>query len=569
MDPTGVDMRDEVDALLKALAGSGCGGAELLMPRLLGAIQAPVDEDKTREALDALRSRRCFALMNVLASHVMKVTAGDHSIYVGRQLAQAQIELNLLDDAIELLNGLTRDVIERGSSKDRSEVTGLLGRALKQRFVQTVAAGGNAEEDLRASIRRYSEVFDSDPAWHGANVVALVARAERTRVKVDTDSAEKWARKLLRELREKAQGSWGPWDYASAGEAYLALNERDNAADCFARYWNMPNVDLFALAGTERQLREIWQITSDSRDSFLSSLLLHLGARRLAAAGGAARYDAAELVKLAARLEAASGQAEATFGAGSAIPIERVLALLDRAKAICRITDSLNPQRGGTGFLVNGRDLSPRLEGLFVLTNHHVLHGKEASEALLEEPGYEGSIDVERAHAEFHYWDGRADTHKLKLEDVVCFSERGKADFALASLAENVPVERGLSLSAKERPLGSRNVVDPKQRAKIFVVGHPQGGVLSFSFSDNEVVDHELDDRPSDPAAPRRIHYRAPTEPGSSGSPVFHHETLDVVGLHRSGRVSPLRPDWPRARADERYEANEAVSIRSIREYLA
>ncbi len=208
--------------------------------------------------------------------------------------------------------------------------------------------------------------------------------------------------------------------------------------------------------------------------------------------------------------------------------------------------------------------MSPRLKGLFVLTNHHVLHGNEASEALLRQPDYRGSIDIARAQAQFHYWDGRSETRRRSsCKEVVCFSERGKADFALASLAEDVPARsRAARLSQKERPLGSRNVVDPKQRAKIIVVGHPKGGDLSFSFSDNEVVDHELDDKPSRPPSPRRIHYRAPTEPGSSGSPVFHHKTLEVVGLHRSGHVNPLRPDWPRVRNDEKYEANEAVSLR-------
>ena len=112
------------------------------------------------------------------------------------------------------------------------------------------------------------------------------------------------------------------------------------------------------------------------------------------------------------------------------------------------------------------------------------------------------------------------------------------------------------------KPLGSRNVVDARQRAKVFIVGHPKGGDLSFSVSDNEVVDHELDDEPCD--RPRRIHYRTPTEPGSSGSPVFHHASLEVVGLHRTGRAKPLRDDWPRARDDEIYEANEAVSMRSL-----
>jgi hypothetical protein len=563
-------MKAQVDALLKALAQSGCAGAEASLPNVLGAIQAPVeDETEIRRALDALRSQRCFVPMSVLATRVIEVANGNHSIYVGRQLAQAKIELNLLDDAVEILNRLMKAVMERGSAKDRSEVSGLLGRTLKQRFVKAAEEGVKAEDDLRAAIRSYGQVFELNPAWHGANLVALVARAERMGVKVETDSAATWARRLLKALNENPEVEWTAWDYASAGEAYLALGDNDKAGDSFAHYWNMTNADPFALAGTERQLREIWQVSLDSSDPFLSSLVLHLEARKLAASGGSVHYQAADLVKLAAQLQAASGQAEATFGAGSAIPLERVLGLLSRAKSICRISNSLNPANAGTGFLVNGRDISPRLQGLFILTNHHVLHGKEASEALLETEGYRGSIDVERARVEFCYWDGGSVPHQVKLNDVVRSSERGKADFALASLAEDIPADRALPLSSKERPLGARNYTDAKQRPKIFVVGHPLGGGLSFSFSDNEVIDHELDDKASVPDFPRRIHYRAPTEKGSSGSPVFHHETLEVVGLHRSGCASPLRENWPRARMDEKYQANEAVSLRSIREFLA
>jgi hypothetical protein len=37
-----------------------------------------------------------------------------------------------------------------------------------------------------------------------------------------------------------------------------------------------------------------------------------------------------------------------------------------------------------------------------------------------------------------------------------------------------------------------------------------------------------------------------------------------VVGLHRTGRAMPLRDDWPRAKPEEVYEANEAVAVRSL-----
>jgi hypothetical protein len=405
-------------------------------------------------------------------------------------------------------------------------------------------------------------VFEQDPAWHGANIVALLARAERDGLDAQAESAAVWAERLLDRLSLKARAQWSPWDYASAGEAYLALGDRDNVADSFAHYWNMSNADAFALGGTERQLRQIWQIRSDSAENFESSLLLHLEARRLTAAKGGARYTAADLERLKIQLDKASGRAEATFGAGSAIPLERVLKLLNRARSICRIADVDEPQRSGTGFLVNGHEVDTSLDGVCVLTNHHVVCGDEAGDALLAHPDYAGVIHVSRAVAEFHYWDGQPVTHRFRLEAIKKYSPRPEGDFALASLTESVSGDLALPLSKAAKPLGSRNVVDPKQRAKVFVVGHPSGGDLSFSFSDNEIIDHELDGNLR--SGYRRIHYRTPTEPGSSGSPVFHGTTLDVIGLHRTGRATPLRDDWPRAKADEVYEANEAVSMRSI-----
>ncbi len=555
-------MKAQADALLKALAESGCQGARDRMSDLVDAIRAPIDGDVTRAVLDTLRSYRCFALMQTFATEAAKVAQGNLLIYVKRQLAQAKIELGHLDEAVTLLEALAQDVEHGGSAKERSEVTGLLGRTHKQRFVEAVAGGAKGEDELRAAVRAYGQVFDLDRAWHGANIVALVARAEREGLSAGTDNAETWARRLLDALQEKARPEWSPWDYASAGEAYLALGDKENVAGCFAHYWNMANADAFALAGTERQLREIWQITSESADKLLASLLVHLEARKLAAPGGGARYTAADLQTLATQLQAATGKAEATFGAGSGIPLGRVLRILDRAKSICRIADIHDPKRAGTGFLVNGPDLSPPVDGVFVLTNHHVLHGDEAGDALLASEDYRASIDVQRAQAEFHYWEGLPKSRTIKLGKVIRSSPRCEADFALASLSEAVPANLALPLSRTLKPLGSRNFTDPKRRAKVFVVGHPQGGDLSFSLSDNEVVDHELDDNPC--GHPRRIHYRTPTEPGSSGSPVFESETLEVVGLHRSGRADPLRPDWPRTKSDEVYEANEAVSMRSL-----
>ena len=145
-------MKDEVTALLKALSESGCQGAEAAMPALLGAIKKPIDEDQIQIALGSLRGQRCFGLMKEIANQVIEVAGEDAPIGVRLQLAQAMIDLGRLDEAIALLDALKQQADRGGIVWDRSEVTGLLGRARKQRFVNAVSHGDSGEEDLRAAV---------------------------------------------------------------------------------------------------------------------------------------------------------------------------------------------------------------------------------------------------------------------------------------------------------------------------------------------------------------------------------------------------------------------------------
>jgi hypothetical protein len=83
-------------------------------------------------------------------------------------------------------------------------------------------------------------------------------------------------------------------------------------------------------------------------------------------------------------------------------------------------------------------------------------------------------------------------------------------------------------------------------------------------MQDNELLDDQrLKHPPPDETQPLLIHYRAPTEPGNSGSPVFDDNNWNVIALHHKSREQSGagltlsgRRRYPRA--------NEGISMDSI-----
>ena len=96
----------------------------------------------------------------------------------------------------------------------------------------------------------------------------------------------------------------------------------------------------------------------------------------------------------------------------------------------------------------------------------------------------------------------------------------------------------------------------PKLNAKsrTYIIGHPKGyDQPQFSIQDNLFLETDA----------TRMHYRTPTEGGSSGSPVFDDQ-WQVIGLHHAGSFTMSRL------ADKgTHAANEALRIDAIRDAIA
>jgi V8-like Glu-specific endopeptidase len=101
--------------------------------------------------------------------------------------------------------------------------------------------------------------------------------------------------------------------------------------------------------------------------------------------------------------------------------------------------------------------------------------------------------------------------------------------------------------------------------AKVYIAGYPGGRDLAFSFQDNELLDHEgpPGGNPQIKGV-SRVHYRAPTEPGSSGSPVFNAGQWEVIAVHHMGGPRLLRLNGKKGT----YQANEGISLLSIKEAI-
>ncbi len=501
--------------------------------------------EQGRKLVGELRRLRDFETMGSLAETVTRHLPGDAT--ARRLYAQSLIETGHASAAVDVLRALSRRL--RRGEPEWAEARGLVGRAFKQIFSD---AGDKthrgAIDALHHAIDAYREPFEADPDrhfWHGVNLVALLVRAGRLgTARRDDPDARAVALRIVRTLETKPPEQREPWDHASLAEAHLGLGHWDRVERHLHDYVASAGTDAFALGGTLRQLVEIWDVEAEGARG--AGLVGALRAALMSTPGGEVDLSGPELQRLSHQPGPETNQLEAILGHEGPVTWRWWQTGLERARSVCAVREQLGG-RIGTGFLVRAADLGLEPgDELLVMTNHHVVNDQGVSPGLPPDA-------VEIA------FDALEGGHVSTVREVAWRSPVDRHDACLMRLDAPPPGLAPLPLAKSLPVMPAAESGEPLPR--VYVIGHPGGRELSFSFQDNELLDHEGPPRgvPPNPDA-WRVHYRAPTEGGSSGSPVFNARLWQVIALHHmGGRVMPRLNGQSGT-----YAANQGIAVMSI-----
>jgi Trypsin-like peptidase domain/MAP3K TRAFs-binding domain len=510
--------------------------------KALTALRGLCGEEEVREAkrlVEALRNQRAYELMGRLAEAVSRRDPKDAK---NRRLyAQYLIDTGKATAAVDLLQPLARRLPK--DDPEHAEATGLLGRAHKQIFFDAgdkTSAG--AREALKKAIEAYRAPYERNPrsTWHGVNLVALLTRARSLGMRVAAGlDPQVIAAQLVATLQGTPEQERDEWFLPTLAEASLGLRNWDEIDENVRQYVTAPDAKAFQIASTLRQFTEVWDL--ENRDDRGRALVDMLRARLLRLQGGELQLAPAELGRLRSQPTPYEGRLEAILGTYGAQTYQWWKTGVERAASVAAIRQRMGT-RAGTGFLVRAGDLGvDPADELLVLTNFHVVNEHGVSPGL--QPA-DAEVVFEAAEAGKAYgiagivWSSPPDHHDASLL---------RLDAQVSGVAP-VPIAAALP------------VID--DMARVYIIGHPGGRDLAFSFQDNELLDHEGPPA-GQPQIPGvcRLHYRAPTEGGSSGSPVFNSRLWQVIALHHKGGKLGM----PRLNGKPgSYGANEGISIRSI-----
>lgn len=505
--------------------------------------------------LQILRNKRMFLLMQQLCECYLQL--GRQTYEIRRQYAQSLLDQGIYAAALTILQQLKSETGSDSAASaagEYAQAVGLIGRIYKQQYINAHRPSDpRMVELLHQAIQSYQDAYTRDPGrlWPGINLVALLHRARVDHADLPanlpadsmplpdpTPIAEDILSRI--EALDRQHSATG-FDFAIALETCIALARPDQALAWADKYVNSAAADAFEIASTLRQFREVWQLTMDIPMG--QQILPLLSAALLRREGATLTISTAELGKQKALGDAGLANLKQTLSTDSFKTYEWYLRGLKACSAVARIGQDTATGKG-TGFLLNGELLSKNLKGKIVLlTNAHIVS--------LDPIGNNGSLQADEAVATL---EAVGHDQPLKFKKVI----RTSSIFELDTTVLTFDAAAQKKLKALKDHIypytlaGAPPTPDGKQR--VYIIGHPRGGVLQISLQDNVFLS----------CNDQRMHYRTPTAPGNSGSPVFN-DRWEIIGIHHAGGNNMRKLDDPR----QLEAANEGIRIDAIQKLFS
>jgi V8-like Glu-specific endopeptidase len=484
---------------------------------------APAPPSSVRRVMQILRQNLCFEDLEAVADAALAYDLD--AATVRRQYAQALVDGGNPTAALRMYTDLAAD--RSASAHEVSEAQGGVGRCYKELFLAcTEPTRRNAF--LRRAILAYLQPYqaDNELCYHGVNAVALLARAGRDDIDVGIDvRADDLARRVLHTVDVELEQD--DWTDVTAAEALIALGSHSAAVER-AEAFLKTNPSGFTVASFLRQLQVVWQLDTraapgDDLFPILRSALLDLHGGQVVVDSHDVRSDRVDNLPDRDHLHAILGETRfqtLTWYRNGLL----------RCRAVARI-QTVNDDGRGTGFLVAGTDLHPDLPPLVLLTNGHVVPER---------------LPPDDAVVVFHGLDchrGHQTTFRVRRQ---CWYEPSESPHLDTSILELDGYPNGVEPVPFARSIPAK----PLKNQRAYLIGHPSAASQpQFSLQDNILLDYDH----------RLLHYRAPSEPGSSGSPIFDQQ-WQLLGLHHAGGH-----DIPRLNSTGgTYAANEGIRLDAI-----
>lgn len=192
-------------------------------------------------------------------------------------------------------------------------------------------------------------------------------------------------------------------------------------------------------------------------------------------------------------------------------PTAWLMTAIERCQCVARI--GLGHDQGvGTGVAIPASWVNNATGAPVLLTNAHVVSPDATVRADCAAQGVR-TLEPDEAAVVFLGIDGRRLAEGW-VRRVLWTSPPGELDASV--------LELDFDASSVALPPRLRGSIANVRRVN--VIGHPNGGDKQFSLQDNR-VDH-------DKTNAKRIYYSSPTDPGSSGSPLFDNDAWSLVGIH-------------------------------------